>query len=305
MSYEIKLRNPEEDEVLRRIEDRFDVPPIEDSLRDSVVIVTGGTTGIGRGCVHGFMGVGAHVVFCGRDEARGRAVEADMNQRYPNQKCIFKIVDVTVEQEIIDLVEFTAGEFGRINTLVNNAGYFPLQRPSDVITAEEFRHVLDTNLVAYFIGIRAALPYLRKTRGSVINIGSVVGTMGDEGSAAYSATKGAIQTMTRTIATDEGAYGVRINEVKPGHINTDMFRKTTSQQADMKGFVDYSDTLQWLGRGGTSAEIASAVMFLASDWASFITGAYIHVTGGYEIGEGPKRKNPFLADWTDMQKIAD
>ena len=165
--------------------------------------------------------------------------------------------------------------------------------------------MLDTNLVAYFIGIRAALPYLRKTRGSVINIGSVVGTMGDEGSAAYSATKGAIQTMTRTIATDEGAYGVRINEVKPGHINTDMFRKTTSQQADMKGFVDYSDTLQWLGRGGTSAEIASAVMFLASDWASFITGAYIHVTGGYEIGEGPKRKNPFLADWTDMQKIAD
>ena len=198
MSYEIKLRNPEEDEVLRRIEDRFDVPPIEDSLRDSVVIVTGGTTGIGRGCVHGFMGVGAHVVFCGRDEARGRAVEADMNRRYPNQKCIFKIVDVTVEQEIIDLVEFTAKEFGRINTLVNNAGYFPLQRPSDVITADEFRHVLDTNLVAYFIGIRTALPYLRKTKGSVINIGSVVGTMGDEGSAAYSATKGAIQAMTHT-----------------------------------------------------------------------------------------------------------
>lgn len=91
MSYEIKLRNPEEDEVLRRIEDRFDVPPIEDSLRDSVVIVTGGTTGIGRGCVHGFMGVGAHVVFCGRDEALRPAVEADMNRRYPNQKCIFKI----------------------------------------------------------------------------------------------------------------------------------------------------------------------------------------------------------------------
>jgi NAD(P)-dependent dehydrogenase (short-subunit alcohol dehydrogenase family) len=97
---------------------------------------------------------------------------------------------------------------------------------------------------------------------------------------------------------------VRINEVKPGHINTDMFRKTTSMQEDMEGFITYSDSLQWLGRGGTSAEIASTVMFLASDWASFITGTDILVTGGYEIGEGPKRKNPFLADWTDMMKVA-
>jgi len=97
---------------------------------------------------------------------------------------------------------------------------------------------------------------------------------------------------------------VRINEVKPGHINTDMFRKTTSMQEDMEGFITYSDSLQWLGRGGTSAEIASTVMFLASDWASFITGTDILVTGGYEIGEGPKRKNPYLADWADMMKVA-
>ena len=100
------------------------------------------------------------------------------------------------------------------------------------------------------------------------------------------------------------ATGVRINEVKPGHINTDMFRKTTSMQEDMAGFIKYSDDLQWLGRGGTSAEIASAIIFLASDWASYITGADIFVTGGYEIGEGPKRKNPYLADWTDMMKVA-
>ena len=292
------------EEIMKYIEDDYEVNPIEESLRDTVVIVTGGTTGIGRGCVHGFMKMGANVVFCGRNVERGNAVEADMNAKYKG-KCIFREADVSDPDQVKALVEFTANEFGRINTLVNNAGYFPLQRPSDVITIEEFKQVLDTNLVAYFAGIKYALPYLRATKGSVINIGSVMGLMGGEGSAAYTATKGAIETMTRSIATDEGRYGVRINEVKPGHINTDMFRKTTSMQEDMEGFIKYSDEIQWLGRGGTSAEIAGTVMFLASDWASFITGTDILVTGGYEIGEGPKRKNPYLADWTGIMKVAE
>ena len=291
------------EEILRSIEDNYDVNPIEDSLRGTVVIITGGTTGIGRGCVHGFMKMGANVVFCGRNEPRGNAVAQDMNERHSG-KCIFIKADVSNPDEIRELVAFTVSEFGRLNTLVNNAGYFPLQRPCDEVSIEEFKQVLDTNLVAYFAGIKYALPHLRATKGSVINIGSVLGQTGDEGSAAYTATKGAIETMTRSIAADEGRFGVRINEVKPGHINTDMFRKTTSMQEDMEGFIKYSDELQWLGRGGTSAEIATAVMFLASDWASFITGADLMVSGGYEIGEGPKRKNPYLADWTDMMKVA-
>jgi NAD(P)-dependent dehydrogenase (short-subunit alcohol dehydrogenase family) len=295
----------DKEEILKSIEDNYEVKPIEDSLRDTVAIITGGTTGIGRGCVHGFMKFGANVVFCGRNIERGLAVEKEMADRYSPNRCIFREVDVSAPEQVKGLVEFTAKEFGRINTLVNNAGYFPLQRPSDEITIEEFRKVLDNNLVAYFAGIKYALPYLRATKGSVINIGSVLGLTGDEGSAAYTATKGAIETMTRSIAADEGRFGVRINEVKPGHINTDMFRKTTSMQEDMEGFIKYSDTLQWLGRGGTSAEIASAVMFLASGWASFITGADLMVSGGYEIGEGPKKKNPYLADWKDMMKIAE
>jgi NAD(P)-dependent dehydrogenase (short-subunit alcohol dehydrogenase family) len=294
----------DKEQILKSIEDNYEVNPIEDSLRDTVVIVTGGTTGIGRGCVHGFMKMGANVVFCGRNLERGRMVEKDMSDRYRG-RCLFYPADVSDPEQVKGLVEHTVKEFGRLNTLVNNAGYFPLQRPADVITIEEFRQVLDTNLVAYFAGIKYALPYLRAVKGSVINIGSVLGLTGDEGSAAYTATKGAIETMTRSIAADEAKYGVRINEVKPGHINTDMFRKTTSMQADMEGFIEYSDTLQWMGRGGTSAEIASTVMFLASDWASYITGTDILVTGGYEIGEGPKKKNPFLADWTDMMKIAE
>jgi NAD(P)-dependent dehydrogenase (short-subunit alcohol dehydrogenase family) len=125
--------------ILKSIDDHYEVNPIEESLRDSVVIVTGGTTGIGRGCVHGFMKMGAHVVFCGRNAERGDAVQKEMNERYPGQKCIFKQIDVSKEDEVEALVEYTAKTLGRINTLVNNAGYFPLQRPSDAISVEEFR----------------------------------------------------------------------------------------------------------------------------------------------------------------------
>lgn len=292
------------EEILKTIDDNYEINPIEDSIRNKVVIITGGTTGIGRGCVHGFMRMGANVVFCGRNVERGEMVQAEMTARYKT-RCIFRIVDVSKDDEVKGLIEFTAKEFGRIDTLVNNAGYFPLQRPSDVITEQEFRDVLNNNLVAYFVAIKYALPYLRAVKGSVINIGSVLGLTGDEGSAAYSATKGAIETMTRSLAADEGCHGVRINEVKPGHINTDMFRNTTSMQEDKLGFIKYSDSLQWLERGGTSAEIASTVIFLASDWASFITGTDILVTGGFEIGEGPKRRNPYLADWKDIMKIAE
>ena len=194
------------EEILKSIEDNYEINPIEDSLRDTVVIVTGGTTGIGRGCVHGFMKMGANVVFCGRNVDRGNAVEQDMNARY-KRKCFFRKVDVSNPDEIKGLVDFTISEFGRLNTLVNNAGYFPLQRPSDVITIEEFKQILNTNLVAYFAGIKYALPYLRAAKGSVINIGSAIGLTGDEGSAAYTATKGAIETMTRSIATDEACNG--------------------------------------------------------------------------------------------------
>jgi NAD(P)-dependent dehydrogenase (short-subunit alcohol dehydrogenase family) len=163
--------------------------------------------------------------------------------------------------------------------------------------------ILNTNLVAYFRTIKTALPYLRKTKGVIVNTGSVLGLQGDEGACAYTATKGAIATMTRTIAMDEARYGVRCVEVKPGHINTHMFFQTTSEQADPEGFVAYSDSLQWLNRGGEPEEIAYAVLFLASPWASFVTGTDLLVTGGYEIGEGPKPINPFMASNKDENGV--
>ncbi|MDO4314323.1 MAG: SDR family oxidoreductase [Oscillospiraceae bacterium] len=272
---------------------------IEENMKGKVAFMTGGTTGIGRACVRIFVEAGVNVVFVGRSVEKGRQLEETLNT-LGKGKAVYMECDVTNYDRLKACIDETARQFGRLDTLLNCAGYFPAQKPVDAVSIEDYTKLLRTNLVPYFVTAKAALPYLRRVRGSIINIGSVLGTLGDEGAAAYCAAKGGIHTMTRSLAIDEARFGVRVNEVKPGHINTEMFEKTTSEQADPEGFIKYSDGLQWMERGGEPEEIAFTVLFLASDWASFITGEDIHVTGGFNIGEGPKPKNPFLS-WAPME----
>jgi NAD(P)-dependent dehydrogenase (short-subunit alcohol dehydrogenase family) len=271
---------------------------IEEEMKGKVVIITGGTKGIGKGCVDVFCELGANVVIGARSADVGMSIADEKTRKGPG-KCMFFKCDVSMHENIKELVEYTAAQFGRINILINNAGYFPEQRPVDDVPVEEFQQILTTNLVAYYAGCKYVLPHLRKTKGSIVNVGSVLGLTGDEGSAIYSATKGAISTMTKSLAIDEARNGVRINEIKPGNIYTEMFEKTARMQEDPGAFRAYSDTLQWIGRGGMAAEIGRCVVFLASEWASFVTGASLLATGGYEIGEGPKKP---LWNWTSMEK---
>jgi len=266
---------------------------IEDDMKGKVAFMTGGTSGIGRATVTTFAQAGVNVVFVGRTVERGREIEKELNLLGKGEVTYMEC-NVTDSDRLEECVKTAAEKYGRLDVLFNCAGVFPPQKPSTSYSLDEYMKILNTNLVPYFVTIKAALPYLRKTRGVIINTGSVLGYQGDEGACAYTATKGAIETMTKTIAIDEARYGVRCVEVKPGHINTEMFLKTTSEQADPKGFVHYSDSLQWLNRGGEPEEIAYAVLFLASGWASFITGTDLYVTGGFEIGEGPKPINPFM-----------
>ncbi len=275
---------------------------IEEAMKGKVAFMTGGTEGIGRATVTTFVQAGVNVVFIGRSEDKGKAIEAELNALGKGEATYMKC-DVTDFNALAACVNAAAEKYGRLDVLFNCAGVFPPQTTADQYTLDDFMWILNTNLVAYFITIKTALPYLRKTKGVIVNTGSVLGLQGDEGACAYTATKGAIATMTRTIAMDEARYGVRCVEVKPGHINTHMFFQTTSEQADPEGFVAYSDSLQWLNRGGEPEEIAYAVLFLASPWASFVTGTDLLVTGGYEIGEGPKPINPFMASNKDENGV--
>ncbi len=278
----------------------MDYKTIEEGVRGKAAFVTGGTMGIGKACVRVFCAAGMNVVTVGRSVDKGEALAAEINAE-GRGKCVFYECDVTDFDRLREVIDLTAKEFGRLDVLVNCAGYFPLQVPIDMTSVEDFKAVLECNLVAYFVAAKQALPYLRTSKGNIINVGSVLGTTGDEGSSAYSATKGGIHTMTRTMAIDEARNGVRVNEIKPGHICTEMFELTTERQQDKEGFIKYSDGLQWMGRGGSAEECGYAMLFLASEWASFITGIELHVTGGFEIGEGPKVPNPYLA-WGKMEK---
>jgi NAD(P)-dependent dehydrogenase (short-subunit alcohol dehydrogenase family) len=278
----------------------MDYRTIEQGVKGKTAIVTGGTMGIGKAIVRIFCAGGMNVVTMGRSVDKGKALSEEINSE-GKSRCVFYECDVRDTDRLGEIVELTAKEFKHIDVLVNCAGYFPLQLPIDMVTKDMYMDVLNTNLVAYFMGCKYALPYLRTSRGNIINIGSVLGGSGDEGALAYSSTKGAIYAFTRSLAIDEARNGVRVNEVKPGHINTEMFELTTSRQSDPEGFVKYMDTIQWMGRGASAEEVAYAVLFLASDWASYITGIELYVSGGFELGEGPKVPNPFLS-WGEMVK---
>ena len=222
---------------------------------------------------------GVNVVFVGRTEEKGKAIEEELNALGKGEATFMKC-DVTDFDALAACVNAAYEKYGKLNVVFNCAGIFPPQRPIDQWTLEEYDQVINTNLKSYIVVIRTALPYLRKSKGVIINVGSVLGKMGDEGAVPYTCTKGAIECMTKSLAIDEARHGVRAVEVKPGHINTEMFFKTTSEQADPDG-------------------IAYTVLFLASDWASFITGTDVMVSGGFDIGEGPKPINPFMASNKD------
>lgn len=267
---------------------------IENLLKGKIAIITGGTSGIGKACVEMFCEVGANVVTMGRRTDLGKALEEKINAQGKGQM-VFYECDVRNYDRIKQIIELTVERYGKLDILVNCAGYFPGQRRIDGWSEEELKDIIDTNLFAYIAASKYAMPYLRLTRGNIVNIGSVHGTTSVQGSVGYDATKGAIDSITRSLAIDEARNGVRVNNIKPGLIVTEMFEKTISRQEDKEGFVKWNNDIQWLGRPGVVDEVAYAVLFLASEQASFITGAELMVSGGYELGEGLNVPNPFLS----------
>jgi len=273
---------------------------IEQCVKGKTAVITGGTSGIGRACVKIFCAAGINVVTMGRSVTKGEELEKEINAQHRGG-CKYFPCDVKDSDRLGEIIEKTAELFGRIDILINCAGYLPKLAPIDMMTKEMFQDVIDTNLTANFMGCKYALPYLRSSKGCIINIGSIVAETGGQGCQAYCCTKGAIEAFTRSLAIDESKNGVRVNEIKPGHIVTDISDKLIEERDDRRGFSDYMDKIQFLGRGGKPEEIAYAALFLASDWSGFMTGAELRVSGGYELGEAEKGLNRFV-DWPEPVK---
>lgn len=246
-----------------------------------VVIVTGGGRGIGAGIVRAFVESGAQVVICDKDEARGRAVEREL------PGTVFLLCDVTREEDVRTLVSETIRRFGRLDCIVNNAGYHPPPQWPEKTSAQGFRQLLELNLLGTYTLTKLALPHLRKSRGNVINISSLVGAIGQSQAVPYVATKGAVTAMTKALALDESQYGVRVNCVSPGNIWTPLWEELAASTPDPTATIREGTLAQPLGRMGQPAEVAAAAVFLASE-ATFCTGTELLVTGGAELGYGRK-----------------
>ena len=257
------------------------------NYRDKVVIVTGGTKGIGEGCVRVFAEAGSRVVFCARNAAEGDELATELKAH--SGEAHFIKCDVSNMDDVKDLVDQTSEKYGQIDCLINNAGWHPPHKPIDDFSVEEFRDLLDLNLVSIFAACKFALPHLRKTKGNIINMASLVGTIGQLHGATYVATKGAIAAFTKALAIDEAANGVRVNSVSPGNIYTPLWQQAIDESSNPEKTRADGEAAQLLGRMGTIEEAGKLCLFIAAE-ATFTTGVDHILSGGAELGYGRKSR---------------
>jgi len=256
--------------------------------KDKVTIITGGTKGIGEGCVRVFVDAGANVVFCARKQNEGDALAAELNALGKGEATFIKC-DVSKTDEIKNLIDKTVEKYDRIDCLINNAGWHPPHKTIDDFSIEEFRDLLNLNLVSMFAACKFALPYLRNTKGNIINMSSLVGSIGQVGATTYVSTKGGITAFTKALAVDEAAYGVRVNSVSPGNIYTPLWQEAIDASPNPEKTRADGDSAQLLGRMGTIEETGKLCLFIAAE-ATFTTGVDHIQSGGAELGYGPKTR---------------
>ena len=251
-----------------------------EDLKGKRVLVTGSSSGIGQATAIMFSRQGC---FVGVHYFRTKqGAEKTLKLVKKNSDGVLLRADVRDEKQVTKMVEYFAearqGRLcrGGIDILVNNAGSLIDRQPFETATVAYHDDVYATNVRSVFLVTRAALPYLKKSKGSIVNIGSVAGhTGGADGSGIYSGAKAAVATETMSMAKEFARYGIRVNTVLPGFIET-RFHQRFSTAKRRKEVAKQTP----LGRNGTAEDVANAVLFLASDAAGFITGEYIAVNGG-------------------------
>ncbi|XP_054850066.1 uncharacterized protein LOC129339511 [Eublepharis macularius] len=255
---------------------------------DKVAIVTGGTSGIGLAVVREFVRQGAKVVFCSRASGaeRGQAIQRELQDSGCPGEAFYQACDVRNETDIKRLILITVERYGCLDCLVNNVGdgYF---EAIDDVSAQDFCNIMEINVVSGLLASKHALPYLRKTRGNIINIASLIGVLGVKHGVSYVSSKGAVIAMTKALAVDESKYGVRVNSVSPGNVWTPLWEKYASELSDGEGRIQEGKYNQLLGRFGTLEEVALGVLYLAAD-GTFCTGFNLIIGGGAEVGFGKK-----------------
>jgi NAD(P)-dependent dehydrogenase (short-subunit alcohol dehydrogenase family) len=235
-----------------------------------VVLITGALTGIGRATALAFAREGATVVVSGRRDDAGEALAKEL--RALGAEAAYVRADVRSDDDVRKLVDTTLSRFGRLDVAVNNAGTEGTPGPLTSYAA-----TFDTNVLGTILSIKHELRVMQaQGRGNIVNLSSVVGQIGVPGASVYTASKHAVEGLTKSAALEAAPFGVRVNAVAPGPVETGMlerFTGTTDRKAGLIATVP-------LKRAGTPDEIAEAIVFVASDKASFVTGQTLGVNGG-------------------------
>ena len=250
-------------------------------LEDRVAIVTGGSKGIGEGIARVFSAEGARVVIASRGEEEGLRMAAALGAA--EGRALYVPTDVRSSESIQRLIRTTVERFGKLDILVNNAGYH-ISKNIEATSEEEWELIITTNLRSTFLCSKYAIPHLRRSRGNIINISSMVGLVGQTNAGAYSASKGGQIAMTRGMALDFARDGIRVNAICPGWVQTPLVEDWFSQQADPEAARKYIFGAHPLGRIATIEECGQAAAFLASADAAFITGITLNIEGGVTLG---------------------
>jgi NAD(P)-dependent dehydrogenase (short-subunit alcohol dehydrogenase family) len=243
-------------------------------LTGKVALITGGNRGIGLAAARLFAEDGAQVMLMARDQARGESEARGI----PHAR--FVRGDVTQADDCRHAVEETVHTFGGLDILVNCAGIIFRNRTVEQTTEEEWDATFDVNVRGTFLMCKYAMPALRERKGCIVNLSSYVGLVGFRGASAYAASKAAIVNLTRSMALDHAREGIRVNAVCPGSVDTEMIHAAWEQFGDVERARHLWAEKHPLGRIAQPEEVAKAILFLASDHASFITGAALAVDGG-------------------------
>jgi len=246
------------------------------NLTNKTVIVTGAGSGIGRGCAIALAAAGANLTLTGR-----RRPQLEETAHAIGSKTLVLPADVTRQSDIDGVIAQTAARFGNLNILINNAGVLHVGN-AEAITEEQWDHTFNVNVRGVWLFSRSVLPAMRKAHGgSIINVASVLGINAARNRAAYASSKGAVVLLSKSMAIDYAPEGIRVNAICPGFVETDLTADVIRQAPDPEAVRRERVAVHPLGRFGKPEDVATLAVYLASDEASWVTGAIFPVDGGY------------------------
>jgi NAD(P)-dependent dehydrogenase (short-subunit alcohol dehydrogenase family) len=249
---------------------------MQNSYTNKIVLVTGGTSGIGKTTAIAFADAGARVVLTGRREKEGLEVVAEIKKT--GGTAAYIRTDVAKEADVVKAVDFVLSTHGRLDVAFNNAGV-EIVGPLDQVTEEQYRRTFDINVWGVLNAMKHEVAAMLKSGGgSIVNVSSIAGHIGLAQASIYVATKHAVEGLTKAIAVEFAKQGIRVNAVAPGAIDTEMVDRFAGKEGDVRNWLISQHPV---GRLGSAEEIAAAVLYLTSDAAKFTTGTILAVDGGW------------------------